>query len=649
MKDTHVDEKWYLDQYPDVSKSKMSASEHFHKYGKLLGRYPNSSEKKSGVGSSLNESKKYLENSASNIRNKKASYEFPFAEDFSRASFDEFDGMKELPGGDVEGVPLVSFIMTAYNAELTVGRSVSSLLNQTYPNIEIVICDDKSGDGTWEVLKELRKKSPNVIKIVRMETNSGTYIAKNIAVAESSGEILLFQDSDDYSHPDRALVQALPLLKDSNLVATRTKYCRFGKESGRIIPVAGLNSKYGLITLAVRKEAFEQIGYFDAVRKAGDDEWFQRLQHLYGKKRIIGLDVTLYLAELREGSLVADMLTFNDDGTVEQSSSKERKDYVKIFKGRFSDKKKRRQWYRDSFPVVPKCPGGNYPPSIAAIKTLKEPVFAALCSIPSRQKQLEMVVRRILPQVDRLYIYLDKYKEVPGFIRGLDKVFIYRSEDFDVDFRDNAKFLPYKDLEKEFSGFYYVTLDDDIVYPYDYVRTLTRKIDEYSRSAVVGLHGVVCTESPRKYFRQRFIYHFNNDELKAPALVNNLGTGTVAFHSTSVRNIDPRDWPQGGLVDIFFSMEARKQNTPLVCIERKSGWIKEADMPEDNSTLFKEFNNKEKIVVNALQRMLPWGYRAIFETVERQDPELKEMYRELLPMFPQRISVASTFHRLRGS
>ena len=52
----------------------------------------------------------------------------------------------------------ISVIMAAYNCESTVADSIESILNQTYDNIEFIICDDCSSDKTYEILKKYKEK-----------------------------------------------------------------------------------------------------------------------------------------------------------------------------------------------------------------------------------------------------------------------------------------------------------------------------------------------------------------------------------------------------------------------------------------------------------------------------------------------------------
>ncbi|HJH30789.1 MAG TPA: glycosyltransferase family 2 protein [Methanosarcinaceae archaeon] len=94
----------------------------------------------------------------------------------------------------MEKKPKVSIIIPSYNNGKYIGSAISSALNQTYPNIEVIIVDDNSNDGTKEILNELINS--NLICIFN-KNNVGASASKNIAIRRSSGEYIAILDSDD--------------------------------------------------------------------------------------------------------------------------------------------------------------------------------------------------------------------------------------------------------------------------------------------------------------------------------------------------------------------------------------------------------------------------------------------------------------------
>lgn len=92
--------------------------------------------------------------------------------------------------------PLISVIVPVYKVEKYLHRCVDSLINQTYPNCEIVLVDDGSPDNCPQICDDYASKNQN-IKVVH-KLNGGLSDARNVGVAESSGEYIAFVDSDDY-------------------------------------------------------------------------------------------------------------------------------------------------------------------------------------------------------------------------------------------------------------------------------------------------------------------------------------------------------------------------------------------------------------------------------------------------------------------
>lgn len=90
--------------------------------------------------------------------------------------------------------PNSSIILPAYNAEKYIAKSISSILNQTYKNFELIIIDDGSTDNT---LKEVNKFNDSRIKIIKNEENLGLPKTLNKAIYLSKGKYIARADADD--------------------------------------------------------------------------------------------------------------------------------------------------------------------------------------------------------------------------------------------------------------------------------------------------------------------------------------------------------------------------------------------------------------------------------------------------------------------
>ncbi|MBC2871085.1 glycosyltransferase [Acetanaerobacterium sp. MSJ-12] len=90
----------------------------------------------------------------------------------------------------------LSIIIPVYNAEKTVGYSIESVLAQKWDDIEIIVVDDGSSDGSLTICKEYEKKDTR-IKVIHQE-NGGPGAARNTGLQNAKGDYIAFVDADDY-------------------------------------------------------------------------------------------------------------------------------------------------------------------------------------------------------------------------------------------------------------------------------------------------------------------------------------------------------------------------------------------------------------------------------------------------------------------
>ena len=126
----------------------------------------------------------------------------------------------------------ISVVMSTYNNESTIEKSINSLLSQTYQNFEILIMDDASTDDTYKICNNIASKS-NKIKIYRNSNNIGLTKSLNLLIKESKAELIARSDADDYSKTNRFELQLDYLIKN-NLDACSTR--AYEIDSKRIIP-----------------------------------------------------------------------------------------------------------------------------------------------------------------------------------------------------------------------------------------------------------------------------------------------------------------------------------------------------------------------------------------------------------------------------
>ena len=93
---------------------------------------------------------------------------------------------------------LISVVIPCYNVEKYAEKCLTSVLSQTYVNLEVIAVDDGSSDGTADILT--RYTSDKRVRLIR-QPNSGVSDARNAGIAAATGKLLTFVDSDDYLEP----------------------------------------------------------------------------------------------------------------------------------------------------------------------------------------------------------------------------------------------------------------------------------------------------------------------------------------------------------------------------------------------------------------------------------------------------------------
>lgn len=102
-------------------------------------------------------------------------------------------------------MPKISFVLPTHNRLEFVGECIQSLLEQTEPDIELIVVNDNSTDGTKEFLDEWAVQDPRV-KVIHNAENLGAGRSRNIGTEQASSEIVAVCDDDDAYPPDRAEV-----------------------------------------------------------------------------------------------------------------------------------------------------------------------------------------------------------------------------------------------------------------------------------------------------------------------------------------------------------------------------------------------------------------------------------------------------------
>lgn len=489
---------------------------------------------------------------------------------------------------------LISVIMTTFNTAEYVEAAVKSILAQSHKNLELIVVDDGSSDGTREKVEEIAKLDPRV-RCISFGVNRGTYWCKNYGITRSKGVAVTFMDSDDVSEPTR-LEKQYALLSTAGCAVSTCLHERRDLQ-GNLITVAGRTKRLAYISQMMRKGVFGVLGYFDSVRTSADDEMLRRIKRFVGADAHKTVHEVLYHAVVRDASLTQDPSNMGLSA-VPGGLSEPRKAYSEAVDNWHSTIERRGRTPYVPFPVARRPFPVHERLQVAPGRFTDDLVSVCIASFPPRRKQLKQVVRSLIDQVDLVFVYLNQYDEVPDFLKHPRIIVELGGKDL----RDNGKFH----FASIIPDGYCVTADDDIIYPKDYVETLIRKIEIYGRKACVGLHGTVFAKPFVSYFEGRRVLHFRQS-LDRDRVVDQLGTGTFAFH-TSLWRPSSEAWPDTGMVDAWVAVEARKKLIPLISIERKKAWLTAIPMPDDvPPSLFSEFKSSDQKQTQLVASCDGWG------------------------------------------
>jgi alpha-1,3-rhamnosyltransferase len=219
--------------------------------------------------------------------------------------------------------PLVSVIIPAYNHELYIEEALQSVVDQTYPNIELIVINDGSTDGTAKVITDFISRHQNHnIQFINKQ-NEGVCKTLNKGLEMSTGEYVAFLASDDLWLSDRVSIQVRFLEKNENIgmVFSDAWFLRFNTKTdirwSDYKP--GINNYFKnsiqntdmyrvlltqmiipALTVMIRKQVLNEVGFFDENLVYEDDDMWLRIALKYP---IAYIDIPLALYRIHDSNI----------------------------------------------------------------------------------------------------------------------------------------------------------------------------------------------------------------------------------------------------------------------------------------------------------------------------------------------------------
>lgn len=174
---------------------------------------------------------------------------------------------------------VVSCIVPVFNGEAYLREALESILNQSYPALDVIVADDGSTDGSAAIIASFGARVRHLRQV-----NAGAPAARNLGLQAARGEFIAFLDADDLWHRDKLTRQMARFTARPELDVSITHIQNFwipelADEADRLRdhPIAQAQPGFVPVTMLARRDVFDRVGGFNTALKVGDPmEWFAR-------------------------------------------------------------------------------------------------------------------------------------------------------------------------------------------------------------------------------------------------------------------------------------------------------------------------------------------------------------------------------------
>lgn len=222
---------------------------------------------------------------------------------------------------------LVSIITPCFNSEKTIARTFEALIRQSYQNIEYIVIDGDSNDGTLDLIKQYEKKFPFMFRYVS-EPDHGIYDAMNKGIRMASGKLIGIVNSDDY-YSDDAIQKMIDAYDgaDYRILYGFQRNVKNGQET-QIFINHHSQLQYMMIThptCFVTKNIYDELGYYDTSYKSSAD--YEFMDRVYHEKPECFFPVYHIISNFEEGGVSSTQL-----GVRETLKIKMKRGYISRFR-----------------------------------------------------------------------------------------------------------------------------------------------------------------------------------------------------------------------------------------------------------------------------------------------------------------------------
>jgi len=221
----------------------------------------------------------------------------------------------------------ISIITVTYNNQKTVEHTIQSVLNQTYPNIEYIIINGKSTDGTLEKIKKYKNKISKVVS----EADQGMYDALNKGIEIATGEVIGFLHADDFYNDKYVIEKIANIFNTQNIdslygdleyvsASNPEKIIRNWKAGQFSIKELKKGWMPPHPTFFVKKEVYTKLGVFNLKFRIAAD--YDLMLRFLGKHKISTIYLPKVLVKMRWGG--------TSNRSISNIIQKSKEDYISL-------------------------------------------------------------------------------------------------------------------------------------------------------------------------------------------------------------------------------------------------------------------------------------------------------------------------------
>lgn len=204
-------------------------------------------------------------------------------------------------------------------------------------------------------------------------------------------------------------------------------------------------------------------------------------------------------------------------------------------------------------------------------KAKTDKITAYISTYKDREEHLPNTIKSIIGQVDEVVIWANDRMKVP---KGKKITTFFADDILGYDIGAAGKLV----FAYEWKG-YVFCLDDDIVYPKDYVKKSIEKIEEYKREVVISWHGSLNKSELKVYQGRGMLKNCSfRKNTEKDEHCNLIGTGVLCFHADTIQPaFDIMEVKHTNMIDIYFSMAMDSRAIECIVPAHEKGWLEAVD------------------------------------------------------------------------